>query len=151
MNKILVISFFALLLTGCKGSFFESYQKVNPSGWDKDSLLAFNVEITDTLQAYNMYLNIRNQGSYEFSNLWLFVDIVAPDSTALRDTIEITLAQPDGTWLGKGTSGIYQLQLPYRKNIIFPYSGEYSITIEQAMRSEKLEGIQNIGIKIDKN
>lgn len=149
MNKLLIVLFFVLLFVGCQPQ-YESYKQIDPSGWNKDSLAIFNFEVSDTLHPFDMYINVRNQGAYSYSNLWLFIDITAPDSTTLRDTIEITLAKTDGTWIGKGTSGLFELQLPYRQNIIFPYSGKYTLSIEQAMRSEKLEGIQNIGIKIDK-
>ena len=149
MHKGLIVLLLVILAVGCQGPYFESYEKIDPSGWHQDSIAKFNFEINDSLQAYNLFIDVRNQGAYEYSNLWLFIDIMAPDSSAMRDTVQITLAQPDGAWIGKGTSGIFDLQYVYRQNVLFPITGTYSMNIEQAMRDEKLIGIHNIGIKID--
>ena len=151
MHKGFVVLFLFVLVVACNGPVYESYEKIDPSGWHQDSTAKFQFEISDSIQAYNLFIDVRNQGSYEYSNLWLFLNILAPDSTLMRDTLNITLAKPDGAWLGKGTGGIYELQYPYRQNILFPFTGTYEIEIEQAMRDEPLSGVQNIGIKIDKN
>lgn len=37
-----------------------------------------------------------------------------------------------------------------REDLVFPASGKYQMQLEQAMREEKLNGIEDVGIKIVK-
>src|SRR5690554_5644820 len=99
---------------------FDSYRKVPESAWHKDSLFVFSVPVTDTIQNHNLFIQIRNETSYKYSNLWLFIEIIQPGGEVMRDTIEIVLADPSGRWLGKGIGGMKTLQSVYRRNIYFP-------------------------------
>lgn len=129
---------------------FEEYQAINQDGWHKDSLLVFDFPISDTLKSNNLYLNIRNDVDYGFSNLWLFVQIEQPDGLAVRDTFEMVLAEPSGRWLGQGMGGLKIRQAMYRNNVFFPRSGTYKVTVQQGMRETILEGIRDVGLRVEK-
>ncbi len=118
--------------------------------WHKDSILQFDLEILDSNAVYHVYLNNRISGAYKYSNLYLFVTTELPHNGKLRDTIECVLADPNGKWLGKGYGNIWSNQIPYKKNIRFPYTGKYSIYLEQAMRDHELSHIASAGIRIEK-
>lgn len=121
--------------------------------WHKDSLVTFEVDITDSLAIYNMYINCRingQYGKYDYSNLYLFVDTYLPYNHEVIDTLECILADPDGRWLGKGFGNIWSNKIPYRMNFKFPYSGHYTFTLEQAMREETLKHVTSAGIRIEK-
>jgi gliding motility-associated lipoprotein GldH len=60
------------------------------------------------------------------------------------------LAAPDGKWLGKGISGLRDNQVLLRVGLRFPRKGAYLFDFEQAMREENLEGISDIGLRIEK-
>ncbi|MCG6188734.1 gliding motility lipoprotein GldH [Maribellus maritimus] len=155
MKKIKHLFFlFGLLLfilSACdKNKVFEEYKTIPEKVWNQDSLVHFSFPVTDTLQHHNLYLNIRNEVSYSYSNLWLFIEIVQPDGKSVKDTFEVTLADPSGKWLGEGFSGLKTLQAVYRRNVYFPVSGEYKINIQQGMREENLEGISDIGFRVEK-
>lgn len=129
---------------------FEHYYTTGPNGWNKDSVARFSIDIENQAQNYNLLINTRNLESYPFNNLWLFVDVIAPDSTILRDTVECQLAFPNGKWMGKGTSGVYENRFSYRKNIFFPVKGAYQINISQGMRADELKGLNDIGVRVEK-
>jgi gliding motility-associated lipoprotein GldH len=153
-HKVAICILWSALLVAfvsCKqNSVFHDYHSVNPEGWHADSVVSFNFEITDTTETYQILFNNRNLDSYPFSNLWLFVEIIAPDSSIVHDTIEYQLAQPNGKWLGKGTSGVYDTRLIYRDNVYFPLSGKYTIDVKHGMRKSKLKGISDFGLSIEK-
>ena len=130
---------------------YEDYYTTATSGWNKDSVAIFQVPVTDTLAHYNLLVNARNLESYPFSNIWLFVDVISPDSVAIRDTLEYQLAYPNGKWTGKGTGGVYENQFVYRTNIFFPHAGNYTFKIQQGMREPVLKGLKDIGIRIETN
>ena len=129
---------------------FEKNLSVPEDGWNKDSVITFIVPITDTLQNHNFYINVRNDIKYKYSNLWLFIDINQPGSKSVTDTFEITLADPTGKWLGDGFGGVKTRQVIFKRNVYFPVSGDYKINIKQGMRDNKLKGITDIGIRLEK-
>jgi len=146
--------FFIILITlfsACdKNKVFDQYKVLPEAGWHKDSLQIFELNIANTLQTNNMYINVRNDIKYKFSNLWLFIEIESPDSTAKTDTFEIVLADPSGKWMGTGFGGIKTSQIMYKRSINFPKSGLYKINIRHGMRSNLLKGIRDIGIRVEK-
>ena len=116
MKKFFIqIFLFGILITlfsACdKNKVFEDYISIPESGWNQDSILQFTVPVIDSLQNHNLYINIRNEVDYSYSNLWLFVEIVQPDGKAAKDTFEVTLAEPSGKWLGDGFGGLKTLQV----------------------------------------
>lgn len=154
MKRNLIIGFCVLLfaLSSCLSkSEYESYHTLESIGWHKDSVLVFPVELKDTLAAHNLYLNIRNKGTYEFSNIWLFINIESPDGKVLKDTVEFKLADEAGRWLGSGIGDLFDNKMLYKSNVYFPISGEYKFSIQQGMRAKRLKGIQDVGILIDKH
>jgi gliding motility-associated lipoprotein GldH len=108
--------------------------------------------VPDSTKIYNLYLNVRNEGRYGYSNLWLFVKIVPPKGKVLNDTIELSLANPEGKWLGSGLGDIYDMKYPYKQTTIFPSAGYYRFEVRQGMRTEDgiLRGIRDFGITLDK-
>ena len=157
MKRIKSYTFFLfgillIIFSACdRNRVFEEYKPIPDSVWSQDSLMQFTVPVSDTLQYHNLYINVRNGVSYSYSNLWLFIEIVQPDGKAVKDTFEITLADPSGKWLGDGFGGLKTLQTVYRRNVYFPISGEYKITIQQGMREENLSGISDIGLRVETN
>ena len=155
MNKIsfqlLFVVFVLTIFSACdKNLIFEKYQPISESGWHKDSPAMFTIPITDTLQNHNLYINVRNDIEYNFSNLWLFIEINQPGKTGITDTLEILLATPAGKWLGDGFGGIKTRQVKYKGGVYFPVSGNYKINIQHGMRDELLEGITDIGFRVEK-
>ncbi|MCD6355604.1 MAG: gliding motility lipoprotein GldH [Prolixibacteraceae bacterium] len=153
-KKIFLLTLGAVLLSfwSCdKSRVFEAYQPIPSGGWPKDSLVSFSVAVNDTVNNYNLFINVRNDISYSYSNLWLFIEITQPGGKAVKDTFEVTLADPSGKWLGNGFGGIKTQQVIYRRNVFFPVSGNYRITLEQGMREVNLKGITNIGIRVEKS
>ena len=129
---------------------FDSFQRIPDQGWHADSVLHFSFEVNDTLRNHNLYLNLRNDRTYGFSNLWLFIRIIPPDGKVVTDTVQVILASPSGKWMGKGFTGIYTNQIPYRTQVFFPVSGSYSIELKHGMRPEWLEGITHAGFRLEK-
>lgn len=150
INNLFLIGFLAIILAACNlNTGFYKYQSVEQSGWSKDSASVFNVQVDDTTSAYNVLLSIRNGGEYPYQNLWLFITRTGPDSMILNDTVECYLADLKGKWLGSGIGSINEISVLYLQNTSFSKKGEYTYSIKQGMREEKLKGISEIGIKIE--
>lgn len=141
----------SLMLTSCDPNrVFEQNSAVANRTWEQRKPVVFNVQVQDTISSHNLYLNIRNAGNYQYSNLFLFVKMVFPDGRIARDTVECTLADPNGKWLGDGLGDIYDNQKLFKRGIRFPAKGQYRFEIEQAMRIDPLQGITDIGLRLEK-
>ena len=140
-----------LALTACDADkIFENNLAISSDGWRAADRARFEVEIADTLQACNIYINVRNNINYRYMEFWLFVDLHSPTGMVARDTVKIKLADHRGKWLGNGLGSKFDTRMVFRKNVRFPVSGKYVFEYEQAMRDEKLIGIDDIGLRIEK-
>ncbi|KAF0235726.1 MAG: gliding motility-associated lipoprotein [Prolixibacteraceae bacterium] len=143
---------FTISLLSCNnGSVFNQYKTIPKGEWNRDSLLLFKVQVTDTLLDHDLYINVRNDIGYKYSNLWLFIDIKQPgDTVSVKDTFEATLADPAGKWLGSGFGGVKTNEILYRQNVYFPVSGIYEIKIQHGMRGKILENVTDVGVRLEK-
>ncbi|NAS10915.1 gliding motility lipoprotein GldH [Poritiphilus flavus] len=135
----------------------SQYQSTTRGSWNKDDIIAFTFSEIDTLEHYNVFLNVRNDESYPFSNLFLITELDFPNGQTVRDTLEYEMALPDGQWLGKGFGSIKENKLWYKENIVFPVNGVYTLSISHAMRRNgsvegiaELPGITDVGFEIEK-
>ncbi len=77
--QILLLMLVLFVVASCGNpGVFDQYKTIPANGWHKDSLLVFDVPISSTVQKHNLYISVRNDISYKYSNLWLFVEIVQP-------------------------------------------------------------------------
>lgn len=150
-NSLIIIFLATVLLWSCDANrVYEKNFVFGNETWHRDSILNFEVEITDTLAVYHIYINNRIGSAYKYSNMYLFIDANMPNNKSLRDTVECVLRNPAGKPLGKGFGNVWSNKIPYRKHIRFPNAGTYSFKIEQAMREEALEHVLDAGIRIEK-
>lgn len=155
MHKAIIfrVFLFCIIIAGAACSFKSLYENTTdiPKGvWNKENVIQFNVPVLDTINSYNIILSIRNNNLYPFSNIYILSDTYSPKGNVVRDTIQIELCDSHGKWYGKGIGGIWQNRIYYKKNIRFPVSGAYRFNFKQAMRNDDLEGIIDMGIKIER-
>lgn len=157
-NFIGLMLIIVLFISCDKKQFFSEYRELEGT-WKKTDTLRFTFEQNDTVNPYHLFLNVRNNSEYPFSNLFLIVSLKEPGKKPLIkiDTLEYLMANPDGTLIGKGFSDVKESKLWYIENHKFKKSGKYKIEIVQAVRETgkvegvaDLKGITEIGIRIEK-
>ena len=150
--KIHCLIFIILFFTSCDSNVvFEENIKFPENRWEQKNNIVFTTEIKDTLTPQNIYINVRNAGGYQFSNLFVFFTTQTPSGKRERDTVELTLANPSGKWMGDGLGDIWDNRLLFKSNFLFPEKGIYTFTFEQAMRVDPLPQLMDIGIRIERN
>ncbi|NOY51560.1 MAG: gliding motility lipoprotein GldH [Chlorobi bacterium] len=150
-SKILLLWSIVFLSACSSGTIYDKSIKVNQSGWYKNDMARFDLRINDSLETYDYFLNIRHTVDYRYSNLFVFFKTTYPNGNISRDTLEFVLANKSGKWYGKGWGDIKDISFPLVKSIKFPLRGEYTFQIQQAMRVDTLEGITDIGIRIERS
>jgi len=125
--------------------------------WYRDSVVRFDFEVYDTLQAYNLFLILKANNDYPFSNIFLITSIENPNQQIKIDTLEYIMASVDGKILGNGFSKNKESRLWFKKNHYFSQTGKHTFGIQHALRKrveiegvEKLEGISEIGLNIER-
>lgn len=147
--KLIMIVTVAVLFIQCESPHFYQQQAATGESWDKDTALTYEFEIKDTAAKYDFYLLSRNNNEYKYSNLYLMTELKNPDGEKFTDTLQYFLSYPDGEWIGKGNS-LKELFLLYRENVSLKDTGVYKLSVRQGMREDKLQGIEDLSLIIDK-
>jgi gliding motility-associated lipoprotein GldH len=139
---------------------FDKYQSIEDA-WDKDKTIEFNFTAPDSTQSYNLFINLRNNNNYKFSNLFLIAELNYPNGKTLVDTLEYQMAKPSGEFLGTGAFSLKENKLWYKgfkEPFVFNELGNYQLKISQAMRQngsvegvKLLDGITDVGFRIEPN
>ena len=152
MNKKLVIltTFLLFTLTSCDPRMvYDKFKDTGNNSWHWDEKIQFEANIQDTVNAFNVFVNIRHTKKYPFSNLYLFLALEGPNDGVIRDTLEFIIAEPSGKWKGTGFGNIKMVRKKFREAVQFARKGTYTFTLEQGMRKEEIP-VTDVGIRIEK-
>lgn len=158
LGKLLLAFIILIHTTSCTNNLiYNQYQPVENGQWHKDSIINFKINSTDTISKNNLYVTLRNNKDYEFSNLFLIVGIKFPNNYQIVDTLEYEMTTPEGQFLGQGMTDLKENKLEYKTNVTFSLIGDYDVSVQQAMRRTRdvegltsLNGITDVGLQIEK-
>lgn len=159
MVKQILVLFCIILFVSCDSSIVKSEYKATVDGeWEKDAQIEFQFSDIDTIQPYNLFINLRNDETFAYSNIFIIAELNYPNGASIKDTLEYEMTLPDGQWLGKGYGSLKENKLWYKENIVFPTKGVYNLKVSHAMRKNgsiegivNLEGITDVGYQIEKS
>lgn len=150
MHKIMGLFFVLFILSGCNDSSEKIYMKNINGHWNKNQEQKFDFNINDAQNPKNIIFVVRNNNNYPYSNIRFIVNFLdIKTKTKSTDTVNYTIAKPNGEWIGKGFGDTKEILFQYKLNYKFPENGDYSIGVIQAMRKDNLPGIEDIGVKIE--
>ncbi|PQB05527.1 gliding motility lipoprotein GldH [Aureitalea marina] len=145
-----------LLLVGCDKSVLFSESVSFDDTWPLDQPAVFDLPQLESDRTYNLFLDVRNTNDYPFSNLFLIVSMDFPNGKVITDTLEYRMANPDGSWLGKGIGTVKDNKLWYKEQIQFTETGTYRLSVAHAVRNNnrvqgvsQLAGISDVGYSIE--
>lgn len=149
MKKCFYFLGIAILLCSCGPKrYYEKIIPVAQDGWHMDSLLTFQLDITDSTQYYDFYLFVRNTSDYAMQNFYVFFTTVFPNGYSAQDTLGFVLCDKYGKWTGKGHGYLKENQFLFKPKVRFAHCGTYTFIVQQAMREENLSGIAEFGIAL---
>ena len=124
--------------------------------WEKADVKSYVYKAEDTLQAYNLFMNLRVNKDYPYSNMYVVFKVHQPNQEILVDTLQFEMADSEGRILGKGFSDIKENKLWLREDFRFNQSGSYKFSLEHVVRElgevdgvEVLPGISEVGLSIE--
>ncbi len=154
MHKVSIL-IFLILITSCDSTaFFREYNSFS-KGWSSSEAVSFSIsQIPKT--PLNIYVQIRNDNDYPYSNLFLIAELRDSVQRIFRDTLEYAMADPQGKWLGKGFLDVKESKLWWKEGWIPEHEGPYYVDLFQRVRNNGdvegvhlLEGILNVGIAVE--
>ena len=139
-------------LAACNSDvFYEEHRSVDATGWNMDDAVAFDVEVNDTTQYYNIFFDLRVTVTYPYSNAFFFITTHVPDSTFAADTLECPLADATGKWYGKSGARYVDNRYYFRRTTRFPMTGTYRFEVTHGMRDTEMSDIKDIGLRLEKS
>lgn len=149
--------FLLLGLQACSdGSWFMDQRNLPEGLWSQEEELVFSLPVSDTIAKNNLFLILRNNNDYPFSNIFIETRMDFPDGRNIIDTLEYQMADAHGKWLGTGISEVKESVLFYKEDVEFPISGMYRLGLRPLMRDlgdvegrQELPGIISVGLKIE--
>jgi gliding motility-associated lipoprotein GldH len=150
LHRFALIAILAIAGFGCNPSpEFAVVRDIPGEAWYADSMLVFDVEVSDTTVTYRVEVDVRHAGTYAYRNLYVGRDVLNKGGTVYQDTAEFQLASPEGQWIGDGITGLKSVTLPYRsEGLRFPKPDTYRFRLQHLMRDEPLNGIHSVALKL---
>lgn len=140
----------ALFFSSCTTvDLYEKNVTIPGFEWKSNYQPEFTFDIKDTAALYDIYLVLRHNERYSFTNIWINLYSQPPGDTMGKAPFDLQLADSKG-WLGSGMDDIYEHRI---KLTTTPYplkAGAYRFKVEQIMREDPLENVMNVGLRIEK-
>jgi gliding motility-associated lipoprotein GldH len=152
LNLFSLLLSMILFFSSCdKTVVYEKNISIPDYKWEINNILRLEADISDTVNPHNVYINVRNGSGYEFSNLFLFMTTITPKGLVAHDTLELTLADARGKWLGSGSGDVWDNRILFKRNFKFPEAGIWHFELQQAMRVNPLPQVMDAGMRIEKS
>lgn len=157
-NRSFVFLMILFFLVSCNDKVeYTKYKSVPNALWAAGENISFEFDVKDTILPKDLFINIRNNKEYPFSNLYVITELNFPNGNKIVDTLQYQMADKSGNFLGKGFTDIKENKLFYKEEKLFPQSGKYIFNIHHAMRKNGevnaislLKGVQDVGFSIEK-
>lgn len=150
-RAVVLSSLLTAMLAACNNQAkVDVFLPVASADWNYSDSKTVEVSVDDTVSLYDVFINVRHAGDYEWQNLYVKVRIFSPAGDSTSELVSIPLATPEGKWLGSGLGSLRTLRHPYKEQIQFRQMGTYRFVIDQYMRVNPLTGIHDIGLRVSK-
>jgi gliding motility-associated lipoprotein GldH len=140
------------LMVGCQpNSWYHHSLVFDQQGWDMNDTLRFADTLTSsTPLTLNGKLTLRHTNAYPYQNLWLYITTHTDDSLMVSDSINWTLAKPDGNWLGTGWGSLYTISYDLPTLTFSPSDSVrwFEIELVHGLRDSLLTGLSDIGLRL---
>jgi gliding motility-associated lipoprotein GldH len=148
-----ILVFVCVMVAACdQQRIYEKYTDFENRYWLVNEKPAFEFSIVDTEKKYNIYSNVRNSVSYPWSRLFVSYSLTDSTGTSLKKNLmnEFLFDASSGEPFGNsGVGDIYDHQFLLLKDYQFKNPGKYVMTFEQYMRTDTLQGILAIGLRVE--
>lgn len=152
MRFLLVFICSVFALWGCdRERVYEKNHDFENRYWAVREKPVFEFDVTDTTQAYSVYCNLRNSIDYPYSRIFIQYSLQDSSGNSLKKDLISSFLFDEKTGKPFGSSGlgdIYDQRIVLLENHTFKKTGKHSLQLEQFMRTDTLEGVLAVGIRL---
>ena len=145
--------FIAGLFSCDENRVYDTNQDLEGRQWLVTDKPVFEFSISDPTVNYSIYCNIRNAVSYPYSRLFVNYELMDSAGNGLQKSLVSAFLFDQKTGKPFGESGLgdlYDQRIPLIENYTFKNPGKYKVRLEQYMRTDTLQGIVAIGVRVEK-
>ncbi|MDR1273399.1 MAG: gliding motility lipoprotein GldH [Odoribacteraceae bacterium] len=138
-----------LLLPACgagPGVFYANFRALPGERWERDSVVAFNVEIPRPGR-YSFTLHARHTMDVRQANVACSLTLSRRGETLAGERVELLVVDGDGRWTGGGAS-LKTVRATAGPPLALDSVGLYRVEIRHRMKEKVLKGIKDIGIQV---
>ncbi len=148
------ILFFSILFFFCSctpNKIIDEYKTFHEAKWSEDSLVKFDFEVVNKNDSISIYIITRYNLGFPYYNLFVNYTLKDSQKKVIKTNLkEIFLSDSEsGMPLGKGFSDIYTQEILIEKRL-FLLKGNYSIILNHKMREPSIQGIESIGVIVNR-
>lgn len=153
MRNLFVVSVIGILLISCDQTrVYEQNADFSQGYWLTSEKPEFEFTIDRSIEKYTLYGNIRNSVSYPYARIFFNYYLLDSAGNELQKNLVTQYLFDAKTGKPFGSSGlgdIYDHQFELLKDYRFKYPGKYKLKLEQFMRTDTLQGILAVGLRIE--
>jgi len=143
-----------ITLSACNSDVvFSKKSEIVNASWSYNNPVSFTFNVSDTIQTYDLVLNIEHDVEFSNQNFYTQFTTSYPDGTEIKDVVSMELSSKYGQWLGDCNSQICDVDILLKGSTRFKQLGDHKISIAQHTRDAVLERISSLEfnlIKADK-
>ncbi len=151
-NKCLY-SLLWLLCWACQSTtIYQETHTFPKKSWPATAIQRFTFQVSDTTQAYDICLLVKNTPDYPYQNLFIAYELQDGNAQLWQKELKDygLFEKKTGKPLGTGWGKTKKHQSILLQGHHFAEPGEYTLNLTQFMRTEDLVGIAAIGIQVNK-
>ena len=153
MRNLFVVSVISILIISCDQTrVYEQNADFSQGYWLTSEKPEFEFVIDRSIEKYTLYGNIRNSVSYPYARIFFNYYLLDSAGNELQKNLVTQYLFDAKTGKPFGSSGlgdIYDHQFELLKDYRFKYPGKYKLKLEQFMRTDTLQGILAVGLRIE--
>lgn len=141
----------SLIIAGCEPIKLYEQNTIYPTHeWSSQQINKYDFAITDTNASYKIFFVIRHHNAYRYKNIWVEFTTQSPKDSAVKQTLNLQLADDQKGWLGVGMDDIFDQRIPINAIPTKLKWGTYHFSLQHTMREDPLMGVLATGIRVEK-
>ena len=151
LRSFFLLLFVSISMMACGPDYlFQQRIEIPNQEWTYEQIADFEIEVKDTLELYNLILEIEHSVNYSKQNIYVKIHTEFPSGEKLSKQIPINFADKGGQWYGDCGSEWCTLLVNIQQGAFFNEAGNYTFSFEQFMRINPLPGIKALTYKVEK-
>lgn len=146
ISLLLLVAFF--YSCGKQSPVFTNSMELEKSVWGYEQDLNTEMEISDTIQLYDLTIDVVHSNEFDYQNLYLNIETTFPDGVVKTSSLSLQLADKSGNWIGNCNSDSCESSFNISENFKFRNLGKHRFKLQQFSRNEQLKGINKVSLHL---